>query len=79
MLSKTLDSIGYAQDLSQQESRVHPYTFILLGQVAKSMANEALKIAGHCLRTRNRAPAKLVPIIRSDEAEGEEEQDGQEQ
>ena len=79
LLAKTLDSIGYAQDVSQQDGCIHPYTFIFLGQVAQGMANEALKIVGQCMRTRNRGPAKLVPIIRNDEAEGEEKQDGQEQ
>ena len=79
LLAKTLDSFGYTPGLSQQESRVHSYTFVLLGQVAQSMANEALKIADNCMRTRNRGPGKLVPITRNDEAEGEEEQDGQEQ
>ena len=76
MLAKTLDSIGNAYDAAQQECQVHPYTFIFLGQVAQGMANEALKIAGHCMRTRNRGPGKLVPIVRNDEAEGEEKQDG---
>ena len=79
MLAKTLDSIGYAQDVSQQDGCIHPYTFIFLGGVAQSMANDALKIVGQCMRTRNKGPGKLVPITRSDEEKGEEEQDGQEQ
>jgi len=62
MLAKTLDSIGYAQDVSQRDGCIHPYTFILLGQVAQGMANEAMKILDHHLRARKKGPAKLVPI-----------------
>lgn len=76
MFAKTLDSIGCAYDVAQQECYIHPYTFIFLGQVAQGMANEAMKIVDCHLRGRKKGPAKLVPIKRSDEAEGEEKQDG---
>ena len=76
MLGKTLDSIGSAYDVAQQECYIHPYLFFLLSGVAQGMANSALRILDHHLRARKKGPSKLVPITRNDEAEGEEEENG---
>jgi hypothetical protein len=46
MFSRLLEDFG-ASSLGAKEIAIHPYTFVFLGEVARSMANEALKMVSY--------------------------------
>ena len=88
MLARHLESFGEVGARGgNNEMTIHPYTFLLLGEVAQSMANEAQKLLGCLMNTRrakkgNQGPGKLVHFDRSSlkaEDEVKEESDEKQQ
>ena len=83
MLARLLCSFGnVGVESNGDEMTIHPYTFLLLGEVVQSMANESHKMVDGLMGRReteggNQGPGKLVPFDRSSlKTEDEEEEEG---
>ena len=84
MLARLLDSFGtVGVDSNSIQMTIHPYTFLLLGEVAQSMANETHKMIDGLMGRRGngggkRGPGKVVPLDPNNRTDVEEEGDEEE-